>query len=194
MDPEQSLAVKLAHSRRVVMPDGPEDCRGIIADGILAKQAGASASVTVADCMPIWILDRSTGRFGVLHSGWAGTGILMDALDLLAGIPGHRPSAVSIILGPCIGPCCYRVPPERAIAFMDAFGAEAAVYKDGSWRLDMRAANAGIVRARGLPAPLIADECSACDARFGSSRREGRAAFTRMLAIVGAIAAEGAGA
>jgi copper oxidase (laccase) domain-containing protein len=100
VDPEAVLGLELAHSRRVIAPASAEEHRGLMeeaasgvgADGILLpSRSGLVATVTIADCMPIWILDRGSGAFGVLHSGWRGTGILEAAATLLASRYGARP-------------------------------------------------------------------------------------------------------
>jgi len=184
LDPGKHAACKQVHSKRVVFAGAREGVAGMMADGILMRDRGLSASVTVADCMPIWLLERSAGIFGVLHSGWTGTGILDTALRLIETIGGEA-KKVSAILGPRIGPCCYGVPPERAVAFMDEFGPDAAVERNGSWRLDLVAANAGILERAGVEAWSAEGGCTACGEEYGSSRREGRLAFTRMMAVVG---------
>lgn len=186
LDPGRDVACKQVHSKRVVYAEASEGVAGMLADGILLHDRNLTASVTVADCMPIWLLERTAGIFGVLHSGWSGTGILETALRLIETL-GGRAKSVSAILGPRIGPCCYGVPPERAIAFMDEFGPEAAVEREGRWRLDLVAANAGILERAGVSAWTVVGGCTSCGGEYGSSRREGRLAFTRMMAIVGAF-------
>jgi polyphenol oxidase len=177
-------AAKQVHGRRIVMADHCLGGATVLADGILSAGPSAAASVTVADCMPIWILDPINEVFGVLHSGWAGTGILVEAVRAIEGM-GGRARDLSVILGPCIGPCCYRVSPERAVSFMDAFGPEAAILSDGAWRLDLAAANEGLLRRLGAGAWEKACVCTACHGEYGSSRSEGREKFTRMMAVAG---------
>jgi polyphenol oxidase len=187
IEERKCAAAKQVHGRRIVMA---ETCLGdeiVLADGILSAEASSPVSVTVADCMPIWILDPVIGVFGVLHSGWAGTGIIIEAVRAIERM-GGRPGDMSVILGPCIGPCCYRVSPERAVSFMDAFGPEAAAYRDGSWRLDLAAANEGLLERAGVGAWMKAVACTACRHEYGSSRREGREGFTRMIAVAGTFA------
>jgi copper oxidase (laccase) domain-containing protein len=155
------------------------------ADGIVLRDRSLVATVTVADCMPIWILDRDSGAFGVLHSGWKGTGILAAAVEGIARRWGSPASAISAILGPAIGSCCYEVPAERGAAFARRFGEEAAFRKGGAWAIDLRAANIGLARSLGIGALLSVEACTGCDDRLGSYRRQGAASFTRMLAACG---------
>ena len=179
--------LELAHSRKVVFAtSGAEPSEGK-ADGLFCRDPLLCLGVTVADCMPIWFLDRASGCFGVLHSGWKGTGICLEALKALEAMNGTKPEDVAFILGPCIGPCCYEVPPERAAQFMDAFGAEAAESRDGRWFLDLCGANRKILGEAGVTDVLSVGACTACDGRMGSFRRQGQGKFIRMLAGIGSF-------
>lgn len=189
IEPGRVLPMRLVHSRRVYVSGDGGYAKGIDGDGILSADQALFPSVTVADCMPIWILDRGTGLFGVLHSGWAGTGILSEAMSLIRRRPGHVPGGTSLILGPAIGPCCYQVSPERAASFMDRFGPDAAVHENGAWRLDLRAANLALAREEGISSVASIRACTSCCRGFGSSRREGSNNFTRMIALCGRIKA-----
>ena len=132
---------------------GPDEASG--RDGILLCPTGSpteggrgrlAAAVTVADCMPIWILDRLSGAYGLLHSGWKGTGILRHAITALVERCSADPASISVILGPAIGPCCYEVPPERARAFDREFGAASVDWSGEKPRIDLRAANIALAR------------------------------------------------
>jgi len=184
-DPSRVLGLHLVHSRRVHFADRVGEAQAEGADGLLLQDASLAASITVADCMPIWLLDSDSGAFGLLHSGWRGTGILAAAVHELRRRFGSRAASMAAILGPAIGPCCYDVPEERALAFASEFG-EACVSRLGaSWRLDLRAANIALAEGLGLGALLSVEACTSCDARLGSYRRQGPASFTRMLALCG---------
>jgi YfiH family protein len=190
LDPAFVLGTELFHSRRVLLVrpsgqhfHGPLPTEGGSHDGILVEDGTLAACITVADCMPIWLYDTRSGAFGVLHSGWKGTGILEVAVRSLAATYGSPPEAMSAILGPAIGACCYGVPEERAAAFAAEFGSDTVSRDEGGWRLDLRAANLGLARRLGLGAVLSVEACTSCDPRLGSYRREGKDAFTRMAAV-----------
>jgi hypothetical protein len=189
IDPRDARALELKHTRNLLFPSRGDDLDALAreaggADGLILTDRGLAATVTVADCMPIWLLDRDSGAFGLLHSGWRGTGILSSALSALVA-RGSKPASISVILGPAIGPCCYAVPEERALAFAAEFGEHAASRQGGSWRLDLRAANLSQAEAAGVGHLLSIEACTSCDRRLGSYRRQGPAAFTRMLAVCG---------
>ncbi len=194
IEPAAVIGLELRHTRRVLAPRDAEEHRLFArraaleggADGILLPPGtGLWASITVADCMPIWLFDRSSGAYGILHSGWKGTGILETATRFLESRHGSRPSDLAVILGPSIGACCYAVPAERARSFAAEFGEGAAPSLSASPRIDLREANLALARRIGIGELLSIEACTCCDARLGSFRREGSASFTRMLAAIG---------
>lgn len=179
---ERLVGIELAHSRSVLYAEKQKDVLWRKADGLFTRSEGACLAVTVADCMPIFFHDRSTGAFGVLHSGWKGTGIALVALRALRARYGSRAQDVAFILGPHIGPCCYEVEAERAVQFMEEQGPEAAECREGRWYLDLGAANEALLRRSGVQDIARERSCTACDRRLGSFRRQGKAGFTRMMA------------
>lgn len=195
----RAAAVELVHSKDVLWPELVAELEGRSADGIVVRDRALVPSVTVADCMPIWIFHGGSGAFGVLHSGWKGTGILARAVEDFRLRLGALPGQLSVILGPAIGSCCYAVDEARARFFAAEYGPESGFRSDdGTWKIDLVEANLAIARREGIGAVLVVEACTSCDLRLGSNRREGRAdagvprttdpgdlAFTRMLACVG---------
>jgi len=191
-DAERAASVDLVHSRVVAEAATPAAARGREADGMVAPRFNAAAEdstaclvITVADCMPIFLFDAGTGAFGLLHSGWKGTGILAEAVSAMGRLYGTAPRDVSAAFGPRIGACCYVVDEARARAYADEFGSGAVVRDGGSPRLDLVAANLGIADRLGLGSVSVVEGCTCCDGRFGSYRRQGAARFTRMAAAIG---------
>ncbi|TXT43965.1 MAG: hypothetical protein FD137_1690 [Spirochaetes bacterium] len=155
----------------------------MVADG--REEVGRGLAVTVADCMPIWLFDRRFSAYGILHSGWKGTGILSLAVDRMRKEFGCSKDDILAILGPSIGSCCYMVDAERAAVFSAEFGESSIAERPGEGEvyLDLRKANLGIAERIGLGAVLDIDLCTACASSLGSFRRQGSQAFTRMLAL-----------
>jgi YfiH family protein len=194
------------HSRDVLVVDRDSPNGGPRGDGMVSRDPLVCLSVTVADCLPVFLLDTEGGAFGLVHSGWKGTGIALRALELMGERWKVRPEAVAAILGPCIGPCCYRVEEERARAFEAEFGGEGplgpvtreapdpgeAGEKGRAFFLDLRAANARLLAAAGVRNIAVCGDCTFTDQRLGSFRREGvrdnpggPPVYTRMAALIG---------
>jgi YfiH family protein len=176
----------LIHSHLVRAVNGPGDLPLLgKGDGIASANPELALGVTVGDCMPIWVADSRSLATAALHSGWQGTGIISAALELMAERWGTRAEDCAVILGPCIHPCCYGVPLERAIQYLDSFGPEAAREQaKGTWSLDLVAANIGLCQRAGVGALRVIDACTACSPGLSSYRRDGKNGFKRMLALV----------
>lgn len=195
---DRLLPLELHHTRNVVLVETEADARSVEsvadaaggADGIVSTCGDYVLSVTVADCMPIWLHDSRTGAFGLLHSGWKGTGILGTAIGLMVERLDSHPEDISVLLGPHIGSCCYRVDAARAEIFSKEFGeASVIVEKDegGTERffLDLERANRGIAASWGLASVKTIAMCTSCTPGLGSFRREGASSFSRMMALCG---------
>lgn len=159
------------------------------ADGMVTAAGGPWLAVTVADCLPLFVFDEQTGAYGLLHSGWKGTGILEDALGLMQQRFGTEPEHVHVLAGAGIHACCYEVSPERGEDFA-AWGGDAVVTAGvgrscGRPHLDLYAANRHLARRLGIATFTQVTSCTCCDDRFGSYRREGADAYTSMIALIG---------
>ena len=151
---------------------------------VTARQ-GTALTVTVADCLPVFLTDRRLGVFSLVHSGWKGTGIALAAVRTMAERFGSRPSDLSITIGPGIGVCCYEVPEERAALFGREFGEESVVREPGRGpRLDLRAANVRLLTRAEVGEIVVVTDCTRCSDFLGSYRRQGAAEYTLMLAYI----------
>jgi len=189
---DTACSVHQVHSQRVLVVDAATAIAALPlndADGMITDRDGVFLTVTVADCLPIILEDTAGPAFGLVHSGWRGTGIVLEALRLMASRYGTRASNVRATIGPGIGACCYAVPEERARLFASAYGPGSVVrehgVKDGAPRLDLRAANLVLLGRVGVASVTVVSDCTSCTAALGSFRRQGPEAFTLMLAYVG---------
>lgn len=187
ISPERVASCSQVHSQNVLSLPGqyipPRE--EMLGDGLIGNEAGVFLSVTVADCLPIFLFSRGRPLTCLLHSGWRGTGIVKKALELLGTSYNLRPEECTAIIGPGIGSCCYHVPIERADFFANRWGVS-TVRRDGENRyLDLKEANKKILEEEGVKDTVVLPYCTSCDSRFGSFRREGPRSFTRMLALIG---------
>jgi polyphenol oxidase len=84
------------------------------ADGHVTAQAGLLLTVSVADCVPVALVDASRRAIALLHAGWRGTaaGIVDAGVRALHDAAGSRPGDLVAHLGPAICGACYEVGPE----------------------------------------------------------------------------------
>lgn len=174
-----------------------------IGDGIITRNKKIMPVVTVADCVPIYLYDSVSGVFGIVHSGWKGTGIAATAISLAEKNYGARPENFSVVIGPHIHDCCYIVDEKRADYFRTTFTPDCVVpleqgvkvdWNNGDgplFRLSLASANLAVLKKAGVPDCNIAlcSDCTSCNSMYGSNRREtkenGRPdAFTVQAAFV----------
>ena len=148
-------------------------------DGHLTTEAGVLLMVTVADCVPVYLVAPGKA-VGILHAGWRGTaaGILERGIAELK-TAGCSPASIVMHLGVAICGDCYEVGSE----VMAGCGAPAR--GDGPWCLDLRGALAERARRAGLEQITASSWCSAHDRpRFYSHRASG-GSDGRMVAYLG---------
>ena len=185
------VPVQLDHTHIVYDVKSAGDTLGKIGDGIITTNRSLIPTVTVADCMPLYLYDPVTRVFGIVHSGWKGTGIVVDAIELAKNNYGAKAEDFCIILGPHIRDCCYIVNEERAMWFSKNFTPdcvrplEPGVKVDWNtgggplYRLSLEKANLAAIKKAGVPDEniWIHPACTCCSKIagkniYGSNRRE----------------------
>ena len=184
LDPACVYGLKQIHSTVVLNVDR-HNPPAVPADGMVTKDRLLTLSVTVADCLPVYLLDTESGAFGLVHSGWKGTGIVLEALRLMWENWRSRPQAIAAVLGPCIDSCCYKVDAQRAAFFEKEFGGESVHSSGGEFFLDLKAANTRLLANAGVRNIAVCNDCTFTDQRLGSFRREGGQNYTNMAALIG---------
>jgi YfiH family protein len=205
IDPERVYSLFQVHSRNVYAVGDPSAAgeRGLPSPAAFARQGDGMVSfcrnvflaLTVADCLPVFLLDTENFFFAALHSGWRGTGIALKALSVMVQA-GTRPEMVAAVLGPCIQGCCYRVDEQRAGDFEKEFGGNAGSLGNGSLGnvvlrrddgpyINLQAANVRLLAGAGVRHIAVCENCTCTDERLGSFRREGPERYTRMAAVAG---------
>jgi polyphenol oxidase len=76
-------------------------------DGHITSAPNVLLAVSVADCVPVFVVDAKHRRVAALHAGWRGTaaGIVRNCIDVMG-------PDVQVHLGPAICGDCYEVGPE----------------------------------------------------------------------------------
>jgi YfiH family protein len=150
-------------------------------DGHATATPGLLLTVTVADCIPVYLFDPVERAIALLHSGWRGTagGILREGLQTLAEAVGSKPENVVMHCG--IGICgeCYEVGAE----VMEGCGLRAD--GAGPWHVDLRAVLAEQGRTLGLGSISTSQWCSGHDRSEFFSHRASGGRDGRMVAYLG---------
>lgn len=146
-------------------------------DGHASATPGVLLAVSVADCVPVFLVDPDRRTVALLHAGWRGiaAGILEAGLTALDGL-GARRAALRLHMGPAICGDCYAVGSE----------VPAALGLAGSpGRVDLRAVLARRAAHSGVPAGRItvSSLCTRCDSDTLFSHRAGDSG--RQVAFLG---------
>lgn len=151
------------------------------ADGFIGHAMGRLFAVTVADCVPVYLVDTRSATFGLLHAGWRGAaaGILARALELLGERYGRPADAYRIHLGPSICGDCYEVGPEVPAAFGRRVKGTSTL--DVAGELIAEAESCGVPREQVTRSAL----CTKCDGGLLYSHRGGGEQAGRMAAYIG---------
>lgn len=153
-------------------------------DGHLTSEPGLLLAVTVADCVPIYLLEPRSTTMALLHAGWRGiaAGILEAGVQHLCELAKVPPSDLVMHCGVGICGSCYEVGPE-------VFEAVRGQRPKGLAQLDLREDLAVRARGVGLRCITLSPWCSCHDGeRFFSHRRSG-GTDGRMVAYLGRPAA-----
>ncbi|MGC8528669.1 MAG: polyphenol oxidase family protein [Leptospirillia bacterium] len=123
-------------------------------DGLCSGPGGRKIGVWTADCLPVLLASPSGHHVAALHAGWRGAaaGIVREGLRILCGEAGVLPGEVLVVMGPCIGPCCYDVGPEVWSAVWEG---TPGYCPESQLRLDLRGLVAFQLREAGVPVENI---------------------------------------
>jgi hypothetical protein len=142
-------------------------------DGHITDQANILLAVSIADCVPVFLVDETTRTVGALHAGWRGTaaGIVGNAIEMMG-------KNVYVHFGPAICGNCYEVGPE----VHTALGLPAPAQNTP---VDLRAVLAAQCVAKGVPVDHITTStwCTRCGDSPFFSHRAGHP--ERQVAVIG---------
>ncbi len=149
-------------------------------DGWVTTTPGILLTVTVADCVPVYLVVPGQG-VALLHAGWRGVagGILGLGIEQLTRV--SNAAARDVLMHCGVGICgpCYEVGSEVMI------GCGKVVDGRGPWHLDLRARLAAEAGTLGLGSVSISPWCSAHDRDTFYSHRASRGMDGRMVAYLG---------
>ncbi|XP_066562736.1 purine nucleoside phosphorylase LACC1 [Amia ocellicauda] len=162
-------------------------------DGIVTNQTGVVIAAPGADCIPLLFTDPVRKAIGVAHSGWRGTimGIAMATVNAMVSEYGSAVTDIVVIVGPSVGPCCFKLYEESAKAFR-ALHPDCVQNRGSSAYVDIRLATRVLLERGGVLPDNIQDEsvsegrqnltlCTSCHPdKFFSHVRDGNNFGTQM--------------
>jgi polyphenol oxidase len=170
----------VVHGRQVhgavIRAHGPSSPGLLLADdcdGHTTHAPNVLLAVSVADCVPVFVVDAKRRRVAALHAGWRGTaaGIVEKCIDVMG-------PDVEVHLGPAICGDCYEVGPEVHAAL-------GVPVPERNTPVDVRAVLAGQCVAAGVAQKGITTSslCTRCGESPFYSHRAGEAG--RQVGVIG---------
>jgi YfiH family protein len=155
-------------------------------DALVTGHPDVLLMLRFADCVPVLFHDPRQQVVGLAHAGWRGTvaGMVGATVQAMVNAFGCRPSDIVAGIGPAIGPCCYQVGDDVAVAFRDTPHLLRPA-GDGHWYLDLWAANQEQLARAGVREVCMADICTACHTDEWFSHRAERGRTGRWGALIG---------
>ena len=146
-------------------------------DGHATRGDGVLLTVTVADCIPVYLAVPRKGAIALVHAGWRGTadGILEQCIELLKWRGFAKAGDIVMHCGVGICGSCYEVGSEVAVRFG----------LSGTVKLDLRAVLAQQARDLGIAEITVSPWCSAEGRDRFFSHRGSRGRDGRMVAYLG---------
>lgn len=193
--PERLVTASQVHGTDLLVIDQPNDDFAhflkLECDGIVTNQPGVMIGVTVADCVPVLLLDPEKRVAAALHAGWKGTanGIVRKGVAALVEQFGSRPANILAAVGPGIGACCYEVDGPVMESFRkggNGWELFATATGADSWRLDLAAANRHQLQAAGILDENIelSGRCVSCEPDLFFSYRRDKGDTGRQMGFI----------
>jgi YfiH family protein len=152
------------------------------ADGHITRVVGTLLAVSVADCVPVFIVDERSRMVAALHAGWRGVAasILARGIKCMGGFLANT----HVHLGPAICGDCYEVGPEVHAAL-------GLARPESNQPVDLRAVLAQQAVELGVPEENLTTSalCTRCSDGAFFSHRAGRP--ERQVGVIGLTSARG---
>ena len=149
-------------------------------DGHLTNQTGVLLTVTVADCVPVYLVQRSGPWIGLVHAGWRGIAgdIVERGVSTLCELARCQVNDIVMHCGVSICDSCYEVGSE---VYQRVTGEAVA----GKHPLDLRALIVKWAERSGVRRATVSPWCTAHDRQAFYSHRGSGGTDGRMLAYLG---------
>ena len=169
------------HGTEIVWLEDDERSLGITGDALATISSQKVIAITVADCLPLLLIEQS-GILSLVHLGWRGIegGLLEKTLQF---IRSKSSEPITAILGPCIDTCCYEFGQNELRILVEKYGEKIVGRTNkGSIAFDMRACVKEILKSSNVEIKYEEDSCTKCDSRYWSFRADGTGKRQVMIA------------
>ncbi|MBN2329865.1 MAG: peptidoglycan editing factor PgeF [Candidatus Omnitrophica bacterium] len=157
-------------------------------DALITQEENLPLAILIADCLPIFFSTSDAGVIGLAHAGWRGT---FDEIAVKTVQRMHSEFAVdardlNVWIGPGISVEGFTVGDDLWEKFKDRWGGYSDCFRDATTSIDLKQLNRIQLEGAGVPPGSIetSGDCTFCDRRFFSYRRDGKGSGHNMAVIM----------
>ncbi len=185
------------HSANILTVDKPGLYKET--DALITTQRNLFLIISVADCLPVMIYDKSKQVIANVHSGWRGTQkeIIVKTIDKMKSEFGCNPEDMVVFIGPGISREYFEVGEDVAVLFDKQYvrpprltsGEPPLLTKEGTpkFNVDLKAVVGDQLLSSGIKPDNI-EQCPLCtynEKNYLHSYRRDRDKSGRMFAVIG---------
>jgi len=162
-------------------------------DALFSHDEDLFLSITIADCLPVFLFDPKTKAYGIVHAGWRGlaANVILNTVRAMEKECGARAETLLAGIGPGIGACHFEVKDDVAkqfARFPETVARHAGQNGNEKIFIDLKAVAQAQLRALGVSEGHIeiSSECT-CKPESGyfSWRRDKPPFKQTMMAVIG---------
>jgi len=186
IDKNKVIAAEIVHGIKVEVVDKSSTKVISGADGIITKDKDVFLSITVADCIPVFMYESEAKIIAIAHCGWRGIvdGIIENMIVKILGTGGSVEN-MKVALGPGINECHFEIKDDVLDKFENY--AEFIIKRDDKIFIDLK----GIIRLQLKDCKISTEniednnKCTMESDRYFSYRRDKPVVTQAMVAIIG---------
>lgn len=203
MDYKRIVSTHQVHTANVRVVTEQDCGKGIIVprdwsenDAHITDCKNVFLKVSVADCVPVFLVDTEKKAVAAIHSGWRGTELKISKQTILKMQEtfGTNPKDITAVIGPSICQDCYEVSYDVCEKFIKAFDGrytDAYIKEiDGRYYLNLWEANRLILLEAGVKEEniTVSGLCTCCNHELLFSHRATKGERGGMAGFIGITA------
>lgn len=162
LSPNNIIFAEQIHSNNIKLVDSNDKGSGVYnhnsslrnIDGLISTDNSIILGGLFADCIPIYIMDKSQGYFALIHAGWKGTfkNILLETINYFKFNLDCESNDLLVVMGPSISGNNYEVKYNLINKFNKEFDKTVNYYykNNNSYWLDLKKLNKAIALDNGV--------------------------------------------
>ena len=183
LEPKHLITLGQVHSSNIILASKSGFYKN--KDGILNQGGSMVCAIQVADCLPIFFVNRVSKTLGLIHAGWRGLsfGIISETIKHIINLKENI-SDYHVLIGPSIQSCCFEIKSDVLKYFDSNFYKKKS---DNKFTVNLQSWAANQLSVNGIVSEKIRiiKKCTFClESEYHSYRRDGSKSG-RMFACIG---------